>query len=98
MDKEYKKIKLREFRQNLTQLKDSIQAGQIYEIYNRGEPLALFVPSQYEIKIKKKGVNQEDFVKAIDDAVGCVNMPRKRKGQFDYKEEYTKLLEKKYMK
>jgi len=99
MKKEYKKINLRDFRHNLTQLKDSLNAGQIYEVIDRGETLAYFIPPRYEIKLKKdsspKNTNVEDI---LENAIGCIKMTEREKKNFDYKKEYRKYLENRYLK
>lgn len=63
--KEYTKINLRDFRHNLTQLKDSIEAGMIYQITEKGSPLAYFIPVQYDIDVKtsKKGLHRKLLLK-----------------------------------
>lgn len=96
---EYKKINLRKFRHNLTQLKDSLNAGQAYEVIDRGKTLAYFIPSDYEIKVKKReDKDQKEYEKAIKDLIGCVKMSEEEKKNFDYKKEYRKALEEKYLK
>lgn len=95
-NKKYTKINLRDFRHNLTQLKDSIEAGVIYEVAEKGSPLAYFIPVQYNIKIEKnnKDLTQESFKKALNLPVGTFKLSK----DVDYKEEYRRLLEKKYLK
>ncbi len=100
---EYKKINLRKFRHNLTQLKDSLNAGQAYEVIDRGKTLAYFIPSKYDVKVKVKVKEREDkdqkeYEKAIKDLIGCVKMSEEEKKNFDYKKEYRKALEEKYLK
>jgi antitoxin (DNA-binding transcriptional repressor) of toxin-antitoxin stability system len=94
---EYKKINLRKFRHDLTQLKDSLKAGQAYEVIDRGESLAYFIPSSFEIETKKKS-SQKDFGKILEDAIGCVEMTEEEKKNFDPDEIYRKALEDKYLK
>lgn len=98
MNIKYKKINLRNFRHNLTQLKDSLSAGQAYEVIDRGKTLAFFIPSEYEIKIEVKKKPDINYLKVLNDAIGCVHMSEKKKKSFDYKEEYRKALEKEYLK
>jgi len=96
---EYKKINLREFRHNLTQLKDSLNAGQAYEVIDRGKTLAYFIPSKYDVKVKEReDKDQKEYEKAIKDLIGCVKMSEEEKKNFDYKKEYRKALEEKYLK
>ncbi|KUK77886.1 MAG: hypothetical protein XD93_0021 [candidate division WS6 bacterium 34_10] len=94
---EYKKINLRKFRHNLTQLKDSLKDGQAYEVIDRGEPLAYFIPTSYEIKMKKKN-NKKNVEKILEEAIGCIKMTDKEKESFDYDAEYRKIMEEKHLK
>lgn len=97
MDKDYTKINLRDFRHNLTQLKDAMEAGFVYEVMKKGKTFGYFVPAKYEIEIKeKKKIDREAFQRALEDAIGCA----KEEGDenFDYKKEYMKLLEEEYLK
>ena len=99
MNKEYKKINLREFRHNLTQLKDSLNAGQIYEVIDRGDVLAYFIPARYKVKLtEKQKLGSEDFESIFKAAIGCAELKDEIKGEKDYMEGYRKLLEKKYLK
>ena len=54
LNMEYKKINLRNFRHNLTQVKDSLNAGQAYEVLERGKTIAYFIPAEYKVEIRKK--------------------------------------------
>jgi antitoxin (DNA-binding transcriptional repressor) of toxin-antitoxin stability system len=94
---EYKKINLRKFRHNLTQLKDSLDAGQAYEVIDRGKSLAYFIPSSFEIETKKK-TPHKDINKILEDAIGCVKMTEEEKKSFDPDAIYRKALEDKYLK
>ncbi len=99
MEDQYKKINLRDFRYNLTQLKDSLNAGQAYEVIDRGQTLAYFIPPRYKIKlIEKKKLSKEDFKKILEDAIGCVKMTEKEKRNFDYDKEYRKAMERKHLR
>ena len=98
MNIEYKKINLRNFRQNLTQLKDSLNAGQAYEVIDRGKTLAYFIPSEYEVKVNKKTKSTEEIERILTEAIGCVHMSEKKKKTFDYDKEYRKAMEKKHLK
>lgn len=97
-EKDYTKINLRNFRHNLTHLKDAIDSGVVFEVVKKGETFGYFVPAKYEIEIKEKKEERdvEGFQKAFKEALGCA----KQEGDenFDYKKEYMKLLEKKYLK
>ena len=98
MNIEYKKINLRNFRQNLTQLKDSLNAGQAYEVIDRGKTLAYFIPSEYEVKVDKKTKSVEEIERILTEAIGCVHMSEKKKKTFDYDKEYRKAMEKKHLR
>jgi antitoxin (DNA-binding transcriptional repressor) of toxin-antitoxin stability system len=98
MNIEYKKINLRNFRQNLTQLKDSLNAGQAYEVIDRGKTLAYFIPSEYEVKVNKKTKSTEEIERILTEAIGCVHMSEKKKKTFDYDKEYRKAMEKKHLR
>jgi len=98
MNIEYKKINLRNFRQNLTQLKDSLNAGQAYEVIDRGKTLAYFIPSEYEVKVDKKTKSIEEIERILTEAIGCVHMSEKKKKTFDYDKEYRKAMEKKHLR
>lgn len=93
--REYTKINLRDFRHNLTQLKDSIEAGMIYQVTEKGSPLAYFIPVQYDIDVKtsKKGLTQETFVKALNSKEGKFDIPKNG----NYKKRYRELLEEEYL-
>jgi antitoxin (DNA-binding transcriptional repressor) of toxin-antitoxin stability system len=94
---EYKKINLRKFRHNLTQLKDSLAAGQAYEVIERGQSLAYFIPSKYEVVVEKKN-SKKDIKKILNNATGCVSMSEAKKKTFDHEKEYRKAMEKKHLK
>lgn len=90
-NKEYTKINLRDFRHNLTQLKDSL-----VEIYEKGTLIGYYIPEEYTVQIKRKQnkLTQESFKKALNLPVGT----SKLSNDVDYKEEYRRLLEEKYLK
>jgi antitoxin (DNA-binding transcriptional repressor) of toxin-antitoxin stability system len=94
---EYKKINLRKFRHNLTQLKDSLANGQAYEVVERGQPLAYFIPVDYKVTLEKKN-SKKDVKKILDDTIGCVKMSENKKKTFDYEKEYRKAMEEKHLK
>jgi antitoxin (DNA-binding transcriptional repressor) of toxin-antitoxin stability system len=98
MNIQYKKINLRNFRQNLTQLKDSLNAGQAYEVIDRGKTLAYFIPSEYKVNVDKKTESSEEIEKILTEAIGCIHMSEKKKKSFDYEQEYRKAMEKKHLK
>lgn len=45
---------------------------------------------------KRKESNKKEFAKALKEAIGCAKSPNDK--NFDYKKEYRKILEKKYLK
>jgi antitoxin (DNA-binding transcriptional repressor) of toxin-antitoxin stability system len=94
---EYKKINLRKFRHNLTQLKDSLASGQAYEVIDRGQPLAYFIPVEYEVVVEKKN-SKRDVKKILSSATGCVAMSEAKKKTFDHDKEYRKAMEEKHLK
>jgi len=94
---EYKKINLRKFRHNLTQLKDSLASGQAYEVVERGQPLAYFIPVDYKVTLEKKN-SKKDVKRILNDAVGCIKMRENKKKSFDYEKEYRKAMEEKHLK
>ena len=94
LNMEYKKINLRKFRHDLTKVKDS---GQAYEVLERGKPLAYFIPTTYQIDIKKK-TSKKDFEKILNDVIGAVKMTDEEKKDFDPDAIYRKALEDKYLK
>ena len=97
MNKDYTKIKLRDFRKNLTQLKDSLDSGQIYEVIDRGVSLAYFVPSRYKMKLEtKRDKKHEDFIKALYALRGAAKVPKEIKEGMSYDELYRKNLLKKH--
>jgi len=93
---EYKKINLRDFRNNLTQLRDS---GQAYTIFKKGILFAYFIPSEYEVKITKKNVSRRRFTEILDSMTSHgVEFKDEVRGEDSYKDAYRKLLEKKYLR
>ena len=92
-NKEYTKINLRDFRHNLTQLKDSIEAGMIYEVYDRGIPTFICASKNYEIIPKlQKQKTADDFEKMLSMPTDKVDLPK----NLDVDKEYGKLLDEKY--
>lgn len=97
-NKEYKKINLRNFRHNLTQVKDSLASGEMYEVLEKGSAIGYFIPAQFDIKItKKKNIPQEEFRNAVLGLAEGIEFKDEVKDCKDYKEAYRKLLEKKYL-
>jgi antitoxin (DNA-binding transcriptional repressor) of toxin-antitoxin stability system len=43
-NKDYTKINLRDFRHNLTQVKDSLSSGEMFEVLEKGSPIGYFIP------------------------------------------------------
>ncbi len=99
--KDYKKINLRDFRHNLTQLKDSLADGQVYEVIEKGNPIGYFVPSQYDIKLKeklKKPQSDKTLFEILEPMRGKFELKDEIKHFTDYKKAYHYLLDKKYNK
>lgn len=96
-NREYTKINLRDFRHNLTQLKDSLASGEVYEVVEKGNPLGYFVPFQYDIKLKEK-IHKPKEEKSLHEILE--SMP----GKFELNEElpndpyYEKTYRKQLMK
>ena len=96
--KDYTKINLRNFRHNLTQVKDSLSSGQMYEVLEKGSPIGYFIPAQFDIKVSKKNnVSQEEWRRIVKSVAGCAEFKDEVKDCKDYKEAYRRLLEKKYL-
>jgi len=97
---DYIKINLRNFRQNLTRVKDSLISGFAYEVTERGTTLGYFIPANgYKItKRKKKKMTQEEWRKLVDSLIGCAELKDEIKHFDDYMDGYRYLLEKKYLK
>ena len=94
---EYKKVNLRDFRHNLTRLKDSMAAGQALEVYDRGVPAFTCIPKIYEFEItKKKERTREEDKEILQGIIGILKV--KDKENFDYKKEYDRLIREKYSK
>ena len=88
------KVNLRDFRINLTKLRET---GLVYTVMKRGEPYGYFVPSTYDIEVKKK-ISQDAFKKILDDIrKNSVKLPKDVNGK-NYKKVYRDLLEKKYLR
>lgn len=100
--KDYTKISLRDLRQNLTQVKDSLASGQAYEVMQRGTTLGYFLPVKgYKIKKevkKEEKMTQEEWVKFVHSLRGCAELKDEIKHFDDYMDGYRFLLEKKYLK
>lgn len=95
---DYTKINLRDFRHNLTQLKDSLASGEMYEVLEKGSPLGYFIPAQFDIKVKrKKDISQKKFREAILGLAEGIEFKDEVKDCKDYEEAYRRLLEKKYL-
>lgn len=98
MNKDYTKIKLRDFRKNLSQLKDSLAVGEVFQVIERGKPFAYFVPAEYEVKLKKKKVSKGEYSEIISEAIGSIKLDDEVKRTGDYMETYRKEMIKKYLK
>lgn len=92
-NKEYTKINLRDFRHNLTQLKDSIEAGIIYEVYDRGIPSFICASTEHLLSIKqKKEKSAKDFERMLSMPTEKIELPT----ELDVDKEYGKLLNERY--
>lgn len=98
--KDYTKINLRELRQNLSRVKDSLASGQAYEVMQRGISLGYILPLKgYKIE-KEKGseMSKIEWNELVDRLQGCAELKDEIKDEKDYMVGYRKLLEKKYLK
>ena len=87
---------LRDFRHKLSQVRES---GYAYTILKKGKPFGYFIPSEYEVKITKKGMTQERFGEILDSLKSHrTEFKDEVKDAKNYKETYRKLLEKKYLR
>lgn len=90
----YKKINAREFRHRFSVVKDSLLAGQAYQVTFKNLPLAYVIPAQHEISVKKKKkTSRRAFCKLTDELTGSFDLKTTGK---DHKEVYKKLLEEKH--
>lgn len=98
--KDYTKISLRDLRQNLTQVKDSLASGQAYEIMGRGVSLGYILPTKgYKItKEQERKMTHEEFVELVKSMMGKFELKDEIKGFDDYMDGYRFLLEKKYLR
>ena len=91
-NKEYTKINLRDFRHNLTQLKDSL-----VRIYEKGIPIGCYIPEQYEVKIEsKQEIRREQMRKALQLPLG--HLATQKHKNIDANEEFKKIMIEKYKK
>jgi antitoxin (DNA-binding transcriptional repressor) of toxin-antitoxin stability system len=67
----YRKISLRKLRQNLTRVKDSLKAGQAYEVFERGKSIGYLIPTDFNIKLEEEEKKNFDpdaiYRKAMED-------------------------------
>lgn len=98
MNKDYKKINLRDFRHKFTQLKDSIASGQIYEVIEKGNSLGYFVPKNYEVIVKNKAQDNINYGELLRSIKGSFERKDEVKHIKDIKEAYHHLLDIKYKK
>jgi len=98
--KDYTKISLRDLRQNLTQVKDSLASGQSYEVMERGVSFGYLLPIKgFKItKEKEAKPSQEEFVDLVKSIAGKFELKDEIKHFDDYMDGYRFLLEKKYLK
>jgi antitoxin (DNA-binding transcriptional repressor) of toxin-antitoxin stability system len=99
-NKDYTKVNLREFRHNLSQLKDSLSYGQMYEVTEKGKSIAYFIPSEYEVKVvKKKSKNStEEFFKAVKELQDSIpdSLKKKLVTDEDFERSYSEEMERKH--
>lgn len=98
MNKDYTKIKLRDFRHKLTQLKNSLASGEIYQVTEKGVPLAYFVPADYELELKRKKLDQVKFIDLLNQIAGKIELKDEVKHYKNIKDAYHHLLDLKYKK
>lgn len=100
-NKDYKKINLRDFRHGFTQLKDSISAGQIYQVEEKSKVLGYFVPAKYEFEVKRKSLNKEEleeYRNCVRRLSGAFKLKRELQKGEDYMDIYREELERKYLR
>lgn len=98
LNMEYKKINLRNLRHNLTQVKDSLKAGQAYEVFERGKSIGYLIPADYKIKVQKEKTNKEKYQMALEDLIGAARLSEEERKNFDPDAIYRKAMEDKYIK
>ncbi len=88
----YKKINSRKLRHEFSALRDSISAGQAYELTYRGSPLAYVIPAEYDVSVKKatKGSDKDAFMSAVNGLRGAL------KDKTDRESSYRKRLARKH--
>jgi antitoxin (DNA-binding transcriptional repressor) of toxin-antitoxin stability system len=95
---EYKKINLRNLRHNLTQVKDSLKAGQAYEVLERGKSIGYLVPAHYNINLEKEDIKKKKYQIALEELVGAAELTEEEKKNFDPDAIYRKAMEDKHLK
>lgn len=91
----YTKINLRDFRHNLTQLKNSMVEGEVYRVYEKGTPLAYIIPEGYDIDLD---IEQEKRAKAFKDSLSMPTGRIERPSNFEADREIKKIILEKYKK
>lgn len=97
-NKDFTKINLRDFRYNLSQLKDALAKGEVFQVIERGNPIAYFISAKYEIELKNKKISQEVYKKLLNEIKGRFELKDEIKGFKNPMEGYRFLLRKKYLK
>ncbi len=100
-NKEYQKINLRDFRHGLTQLKDALASGQVYEVVEKGNSIAYFIPAQYDITIERKEgekEREESIGDIAEKLFATVELKEEIPNDPYYKKLYMRELRKKYLK
>ena len=98
--KDYTRINLRDFRQNLTKVKDSLASGQAYEVMERNISLGYLIPTKgFKVtKEKEEKMTHEEFIELVKGMIGKFELKDEIKGLDDYMEGYSSLLESKHLK
>lgn len=95
MSNTYEKINLRKFRHEFTQLKDSISAGQVFQVVEKSLVLGYFIPARYQFKILNKS-NTKLSRQNLLNLRGIYKEDMPLNNNKDYKDHYRKILKKKY--
>lgn len=95
-NKDYKKVNLRDFRHNMTELRDS---GHVYEVMKKGDLFGYFVPARYEVEVKdKRNASKKEFQKILKNISGKAQIKDEVAHMDDYDEMYRYLLTRKHLK
>jgi antitoxin (DNA-binding transcriptional repressor) of toxin-antitoxin stability system len=95
---EYRKINLRKLRQNLTRVKDSLKAGQAYEVFERGKSIGYLIPTDFNIKLEEEDNKKKKYQIALEELIGAVELTEEEKKNFDPDAIYREAMEDKHLK